>query len=58
VQAQASNHLKLLRHHGRGGERWGKGRAIFCQVWAKKVSVKQTNGSVERFSDGVEIGAW
>jgi len=31
-----------------GGERWGKGMARLCQVWAKKVSVKRTNASVEK----------
>jgi len=41
LQDQGPNHRKLLRHNGRGGERFGKGAARLRQVSAGKANVSE-----------------
>ena len=41
LQDQGSNHRKLLRSNGRGGERFGNGRARLCQVRVEETSASK-----------------
>jgi hypothetical protein len=41
LQDQGPNHRMLLWSNGRGGERYGKGRARLCQVRAEETNVSE-----------------
>jgi hypothetical protein len=54
LQDVGSNHRKLLRHNGRGSERFGKGRARLCQVRAEETSASEPLMTCRKRRDDVK----
>ncbi len=55
-QGQVSNHRMLLRHNGRGGERFGKGGTRFHQVRIGKANESEPLMTCRKRTDAVETG--
>ena len=53
-QGQGPNHRKLLRHNGRGSERFGKRRDETRQVSAGKANVSEPSATCRKRRDAIE----